>query len=244
MASQKRKKITGFALAVVLLLAVAGCIWYVNDYYHSDASAADFLADSGQVMVKQTETGLLFDGAGISTALIFYPGAKVEETAYAPLLYQIAEGGTDCFLVQMPFHLAILGKNKAADVINTYSYEHWYIAGHSLGGAMAASFASSHAEQLEGLILLAAYGTESISDTNLLVLSLYGSEDQVLNRAKLEAGRELMPQNYTEICIEGGNHAWFGNYGEQDGDGTAKISREEQQKQTVDAILSLITEKQ
>lgn len=244
MTSRKQKTMIRFTLAVVLLLAVVGCIWYVNDYYHSDASAADFLADSGQIIVKQTDTGLLFDGAGTNTALIFYPGAKVEETAYAPLLYQIAEGGTDCFLVQMPFHLAILGKNKAEEVMNTYSYEHWYIAGHSLGGAMAASFASAHAEQLEGVILLAAYGTESISDTDLSALSLYGSEDQVLNRTKLEAGRALMPKSYTEICIEGGNHAWFGNYGEQDGDGIAKISREEQQKQTADAILSLITEKQ
>ena len=49
-----------------------------------------------------------------------------------------------------------------------------------------------------------------------------------------------MPQNYTEICIEGGNHAWFGNYGQQEGDGTASITREEQQKQVVDAVLDIV----
>lgn len=57
---------------------------------------------------------------------------------------------------------------------------------------------------------------------------------------KLEKGRNLMPSDYEEICIAGGNHAWFGNYGEQAGDGTASISREEQQEQTVMAVLEMV----
>ena len=55
-------------------------------------------------------------------------------------------------------------------------------------------------------------------------------------------GRELMPGEYTELCIEGGNHAWFAYYGEQEGDGAASITREEQQKKTVDAVLGMILE--
>ena len=87
-------------------------------------------------------------------------------------------------------------------------------------------------------------GNENVTVTEIeegfKVLSLYGSEDRVLNREKLEAGREVMPVDYTEICIDGGNHAWFGNYGEQDGDGKASISREEQQEQTVEAVWNMI----
>lgn len=49
-----------------------------------------------------------------------------------------------------------------------------------------------------------------------------------------------MPSDYTEVCIEGGNHAWFGNYGKQEGDKTASISREEQQQQAVEEILQMI----
>ena len=86
-------------------------------------------------------------------------------------------------------------------------------------------------------------GNENVTVTEIeegfKVLSLYGSEDRVLNREKLEAGREFMPVDYTEICIDGGNHAWFGNYGEQDGDGKASISREEQQEQTVEAVWNM-----
>lgn len=135
-----------------------------------------------------------------------------------------------------------MGQNKAESIQQMYDYEQWYMAGHSLGGAMAASYANKHLEDLDGLILLAAYPTKSLEKEGFTVLSLYGSEDRVLNREKLESGRAIMPDDYTEICIAGGNHAWFGNYGEQSGDGKASISREEQQEQTVEAVLDIITE--
>lgn len=97
----------------------------------------------------------------------------------------------------------------------------------------------SVSEISEGLILLAAYPTKELKSDSLSVLSVYGSEDGVLNMEKLEKGRELMPPNHTELCIEGGNHAGFGNYGEQKGDKKAEIDREEQQEQTVEAVLKM-----
>lgn len=118
-----------------------------------------------------------------------------------------------------------------------YEYEHWYVSGHSLGGAMAANFAAEHGEKLEGLVLFAAYATKELPD-NLCTVSVYGSEDNVLNMEKVESGRVYMPADYTEYCIQGGNHAWFAYYGEQDGDGTATVTREEQQRLTVDAIVN------
>lgn len=105
---------------------------------------------------------------------------------------------------------------------------------------MAASYASGHLESLDGLVLLGAYPTKNLKSDSFSVLSIYGSEDGVLNMEKVEEGKIHMPVDYTEICIEGGNHAQFGNYGEQKGDHTAGIRREEQQKQTVDAILDLM----
>ena len=101
-----------------------------------------------------------------------------------------------------------------------------------------------HLESLNGLVLLAAYPTKSLKSDSFSVLSLYGSEDGVLNMEKVEEGNSYMPADYAEICIEGGNHAQFGNYGEQKGDQkgdhAAKTSREEQQAQTVEAILNMM----
>ena len=105
---------------------------------------------------------------------------------------------------------------------------------------MAASYAAGHTEQLAGMVLLAAYPTKSLDSDGLAVLSVYGSEDLVLNRKNMEDGRKYMREDYTELCIQGGNHAWFGSYGEQKGDGRAAISREEQWRQTVDAAMEFI----
>lgn len=224
---------------MVILILCAFCIWYVNDYYHSDASVETYLQGSDTVTVTEIEDGLFLDGTGESTALIFYPGAKVEYTAYVPLFFELAKQDVDCFLVKMPCNLAILGQNKAEQIMEEYDYDEWYLSGHSLGGAMAATYACANPEEFSALILLAAYPTKNFEQQDLEVVSLYGSEDRVLNMEKLMEGREFMPENYTEICIDGGNHAWFGNYGEQEGDAVASISREEQQTQTVEAILEI-----
>ena len=232
------KKIVLPLLAGVILLITT--LWYVNDYYHTDENVQEYLQTKDSVLVTEMPDGLYLDGPGDETALIFYPGAKVEYTAYLPLLSELADQGIDCFLIKMPCNLAFFGQNKAKKIMDSYEYDHWYLSGHSLGGAMAASYASGHLEILNGLVLLAAYPTKSLKSDSFSVLSLYGSEDGVLNMEKVEEGKAYMPVDYAEVCIEGGNHAQFGNYGEQKGDHAADISREEQQAQTVEAILKMM----
>lgn len=236
----KIKKICKIAVSIFLVMIVAFGI-YVSRYYHADETALAALNDTENVSV-QTENGyILFDGPGEGAAYIFYPGAKVETESYAPLMRQIAESGMDVYLVDMPFHLAFFGMNRAGEIMDeNEAYDRWYIGGHSLGGAMAASYAAKHLEELDGVILMAAYPTSSLMDENFTVLSFYGSEDQVLNQDSFIKGRTYMPENYHEMQIEGGNHAGFGNYGEQDGDGTASISASEQQQIVVDMITKYI----
>lgn len=222
---------------------VFGCFWYVNDFYHSDSIVQNYLQSNTSVTVTKIEDGYYLDGIGEEDAFVFYPGAKVEYTAYLPILYQLAEQGVDCFLIEMPCNLAILGKDKAEKIRNGYEYNHWYLSGHSLGGAMAASYVSEHLEKWDGIVLLAAYPTKSLKADSFSVVSIYGSEDGVLDKDKLKKGQDYMPSDYTELCIEGGNHAWFGNYGEQKGDGKATISNQEQQQQTVETILQMVFDK-
>ncbi|MCI5493709.1 MAG: alpha/beta hydrolase [Lachnospiraceae bacterium] len=235
------KKRIGLVLLFLLVVIAGGSVWYVNDYYHADADeTAPYLKSDDTVTVTGIGNGLFFDGKGETEALIFYPGAKVEYTAYAPLMYELASQGIDCFLLHMPCNLAIFGVNRADDILDTYDYEHWYLAGHSLGGAMAADYAAKHTEDLTGLVLLAAYPTKDLRDSGLKVLTVYGSEDGVLNREKLEDGKALLPENATEVCIEGGNHAIFADYGKQKGDGEPLITGQSQKQQTVDAIRLLL----
>lgn len=237
--SKKKKLILGIMIVIIIIVAIA--CGYVNDYYHCDSNGLAALKNNGCATVNQIEEGYFLDGPGEETAMIFYPGAKVEAESYLPILYSLAEQGVDCFLIEMPCNLAILGKDKADDIVDQYDYENWYMSGHSLGGAMAASYSVSHLDKLKGIVFLAAYTTESLDVDEFSVLSIYGSEDMVLNKEKVKEGRGLVSSAYTEVCIKGGNHAYFGNYGEQEGDGEATITWKEQQDQTVTAIVRMIT---
>jgi len=220
----------------VLSLSCVIFLIYVEQYYHSDETANSALRSDETVTVTQTGYGWFFDGPSEDDALIFYPGGKVEETAYAPLLHHLAGKGMDVCLVRMPFRLAVFGENKAAQVIKQHDYAHWYIGGHSLGGAIAADYAAEHGEQLSGVYMLAAYATKPL-DENSQAIIIYGSKDGVLNQGKLEKANRYLPDHSAVYVIEGGNHAQFGNYGRQDGDGNALISAEEQQRRTVELIL-------
>ena len=231
------KKIKIAFLLVFAIIILFG-IYYVNDYYHSEKTATDCLNSSGNVSVLKTSNGLLFDGPGNDSALIFYPGAKVEYTSYAPLLKNISNKGIDTYAVEMPFNLAILGQNSADEIIKNSSYNHYFIAGHSLGGSMAASYVNS-TNNTEGLILFAAYPTNEIEKP---VLSIYGSNDNVLNMEKYNDSKDLIKNNFTEFVIDGGNHAQFGYYGNQSGDGIAQISPELQQNQAANKIISFIND--
>ena len=227
------QRATALALAIVAWLAALFG-------YYSAADVDAFLQSDDTVTVSEIREGRLFDGPGERDALIFYPGAKVEAAAYAPLLRKLAENGVDCFLVEMPLGLAIFGVNKADRLLKRYDYDRWYLAGHSLGGAMAAQYAAKHADALSGLFLLGAYTATDLTTVAFPVVYLYGTEDGVINRTKLEKGVLMSPLGTLTVELDGGNHAQFGLYGPQKGDGEATISAEAQQTMAANEILRVI----
>ncbi len=180
----------------------------MSDYYRAEDVALEVLSAGDHLEVRDNLT-ILSPSYPTDTAIIFYPGAKVEGAAYLPLLNRIRQTGLTCILVEMPFHLAIFDVNAAEDVMAQFpDISHWYLAGHSMGGAMASQFAAEHPDEVEGLILLGAYlyGDYPAEHT----LTVYGSLNQSVED-KID---------YTEnvVEIEGGNHAQFGSYGPQKGD--------------------------
>ncbi len=236
----KKKILIG--IGVFFALCITAFLIYVNIYSHATAKAEEYLEDSSTVKVEAVKTGYFFDGPGDESAFVFYPGGKVEHTAYAPIMHMLAEKGVDCFLVKMPFRLAVFGMNKAGKILENYDYENWYIGGHSLGGAMASAHASKNHNDFDGVILLGAYSTKILDYENMRVLSVYGSNDKVLNTENYRVYTSNLPTGFTEVVIDGGNHAGFGDYGQQKGDGNATISHEEQWNITVNAIVEFINQ--
>ena len=219
----------------MIALLCSAFLLYTGVYYHADAVALAALKSDENVHIAQTEYGWLFDGPSETDALIYYPGGKVEETAYAPLLHRIAAQDMDVCLIRMPFRLAVFGADKADQVIRKYDYDSWYIGGHSLGGVMAADYAAGNHTGLAGVVLLGAYSVKDL-DESLHVISIYGSEDGVLNRTSMREYERCLPADFEQYVISGGNHAQFGNYGKQTGDGEASISADEQQRRTEELL--------
>jgi len=240
---KNKKKLRIAAIIIAVLVVLTGSVFiYLGTYYKAE-NVDLYMTSNDSVNVTRTDYGYFFDGSGTDNAIIFYPGAKVDEKAYAPVLSKLASEGIDCFLVSMPFHMAIFDVDKAQEIVSQYDYNKWYIAGHSMGGAMAAQLVSQlkDTQNFAGLIFFAAYTAKDISDTHIPVLSLYGDNDGVLNMDKVEKGRKLVDSDkYSEVVIKGGNHAGFASYGRQKGDNEASITKEEQWNQTVSAVKEFI----
>ena len=237
----ERSVVTIMLLASVCAIGVFGWLVYVNDYYKATEAARKAMRGSNEIRVVETEGYYLFSDVDekCENGIIFYPGGKVEETAYAPLMLELAEYGYEVYLVKMPAKLAIFGMNAAENIIEDATHiEEWTMMGHSLGGAMAASYSADHDEQIDKLVLLAAYSTTDLSDKEVEVYSFYGSEDKVLNMEKYESYASNLPEDVIEEVIDGGNHSYYAHYGEQAGDGEATITRQEQQECVLDVFLN------
>lgn len=228
-------------ISFILLLVILFFI-YVSDYYHAelDDLSVFYYSDSISREVLSDDT-VVYGSDSSTVGIIFYPGGKVDHLAYEPLVMECAKYGYLCVIVDMPFNLAVFDINRADSVLEKYpNIEKWYIGGHSLGGSMAASYVSNHTDVFSGLILLGSYSTVNLSNSSLDVLSIYGSEDKVLDLDNYNKYKRNLPFNVEEKIISGGCHAYFGMYGEQYGDGKCLITNIDQIKETMFLVYKFI----
>ena len=236
------KIIIGILLAVTIVLV--GFVVWAETPPAPMLETYDALEPDSEVIVS-TSDWLVFQPviSNKSVGFIIYPGGRVDFRSYAPMAHRIAAEGYLVVIVKMPINLAVFGVNIASEVIKSYSQiGSWVIGGHSLGGTMAAQFAHENPSEVKGLVLWAAYpasGTD-LSEDNLLVTTIHGSNDGLVSDSQIEDSLNLLPDSTLRIEIVGGNHAQFGWYGDQGGDNAATITREQQQSQIFDATLQLL----
>lgn len=247
---KKKRMVLWIALGVVGALLLAIGIWLlpmrageasreILDYTQMDVMT---VVDDGHSLtfcpLYPTET----------KAIIFYPGAKVDYHAYTPIMYQIAQAGVPVVVMKMPLNLAFFDPNAADDIIDAPYFicqneiSEWYVGGHSLGGAMAAQYAAENPDKITGLILWGSYPGSNLDLTNssLRVLSIYGSADGLTSLAEIEESRSRVPLTSKFYGISGANHAQFGDYGVQSGDGEALIDPSQQWVLITDLTLSFL----
>ncbi len=232
------------AILSLLLIVIAGfLVWAMTPLGPTDAALAALESDD-QVVVEQGEW-LVFRPTAVqpNTGFIFYPGGHVDYRSYAPQMRSLAAQGYLAVIAPMPLSLAVFAPDKAADIVASFpEIGQWAVGGHSLGGAMAANFVFGNPEAVDGLALWAAYPADnnSLADHSLAVTSIYGTNDQVATPDTILASKPLLPPATGWVAIEGGNHAQFGSYGPQPGDGEPTISGEEQTREVVAATVKLL----
>jgi dienelactone hydrolase len=239
----KRRLIIAAISVFTAIAIVCGAFFiYASDYYHALPQAQTVFSSDDGVRGEELDDGsIAYIPEKPVAGLIFYPGGKVEYTAYAPLMRACAQRGILCVLVKMPFNLAVFDINAADGIQERYpEIDKWYIGGHSLGGSMASSYIKKSGDVFDGLILLGSYSTVDLSEKNIGVLSVYGSEDKVLNKDKYDECKANLPTSFREKIIKGGCHAFFGMYGNQEGDGKPTISNERQIQITADIICDFV----
>ncbi len=222
-----KKKIILFSILSFFLVLVIAMFIYLAVPFPVEEEALKILNESENVSVNKNVITIT-STTEADSAIIFYPGSKVENSAYLPLFEKITlETGLTCFLVDMPLNQAFFDANAALKIIEEHpEINSWYMAGHSLGGAMASDFASNHQELIDGVIVLGSYVYGDFPTEKSL--TIYGT----LN-SSIENGIDYSDNI---VVIEGGNHAGFGNYGKQPGDPDGLITPKQQQDITVQAI--------
>lgn len=198
------------------------------------------------------------------TGLVFYPGGFVDPHAYiGPLSKFVNSGkGHKVIIVKMPGNLAFFDPQRGAWIYEEFpDVTQWVISGHSLGGVMACSVVKKNPGFFMGLVLMASYpgSSNDLSDWTSSVLSMRGEFDGIVDSLTIASNASSLPEPCwiksldsiptgsspitVYYIIPGGNHSQFGNYGDQEGDGIATITREDQAELVATAILKFFIAK-
>ena len=233
-----------FIILIVLSVLVVAGIKLFAPQEADEIAVASMVSDAMvEVSNQPSMIALVPKDIELQRGLIFYQGAKVPPEAYVPLLKPLAEQGILVVIPKMPLNYAIFGIDRAAEIQNAYpQIACWTIAGHSLGGSMAAEYASENSFRLNGIIFLASYPAKntSLQGMDIEGLVVRGSNDGLVSNEEVDEVIGNFPSDTTFIMLDGGNHAQFGHYGKQSGDGISTMSAEDQQTQTMQAMLVFI----
>jgi dienelactone hydrolase len=236
---------TGAALGLLALAVLAGAAAWLRPFPATAVALAALVSDEA-VQVHETSGWYAFvpeseDGEEPAVGLVYSPGARVDVRATAAVLRPLAEAGYLVVVLKEPLGIALTDLDQSADAIDAFDQvDRWVVGGHSLGGVAAARFAATHQDLVSGLLLHASYPLDDMSDADLLVTSVSGSEDGLTTPADIAASRADLPATTVFVEVPGAVHAFFADYGAQPGDGEPTVPRAQAQAEIVAAGLALL----
>lgn len=236
-----------WSLGVVFALGWIAVIAWLKPFNAQEPALTAMKSEAG-VTVTETPTAIVMSPAQgqPTTGVLFQPGARVDARAYAALLRPVAEAGDLVVIPKQPIGVAFL----SAGALGTARAAHpeitnWIVGGHSLGGTVSAGTALADADAnatapVSGLLLYASYPSGDAKAIKAEVMSISGSQDGLATPADIEASRANLPASTQFVVIDGAPHAYFGDYGDQPGDGVATVDRATAQSQITDNTLTFV----
>lgn len=229
-------------LLVILAIAITLAVVYLGTPFVGSQAQIQAIAEDPSVELSSMDGGYVLSpgetAPDSANALVFYPGAAVDPSAYLSVLAPVVnQTGMTIYIPRPRLNLAILDQQMADPIIDSNPGREVYVGGHSLGGVAACRFASSNPDRVSGLVLWGSYCDRDLSGRDIRVLSVRGSGDTVIDWETYRDHRSNLPANQTvEITVEGMNHTQFGTYSGQWGDSPASISYERAHEQLRESL--------
>jgi hypothetical protein len=222
----RRIRITGWTALTSLLVTIIGFLTYFHIVFPADRDATLEVYRDDRVRVSASDARVIMSptGEALPRGVLYFPGARVDPYAYLYPLADIAAAGTTVVIVDPLFNMALIDTRGVEELTTDLpAITQWVLAGHSLGGVKACMEASHPA--VTDLVLFASYCANDISALDVEVLQVIGDQDGLLDDALRREAESLLPRGlHKTFTIRGANHADFGTYGPQPGDGDSAYS--------------------
>lgn len=225
-----KRKFFLYSCAIILTVITAFIVWALNsskaepEPLELALHAPDLQYTEGNQYIALIQKGMLS-----KTGIIYYPGAKVDPHSYVAKLTELVQAiGVNIYITKPPLNLAIFSIEAADRIISENpSITTWYIAGHSLGGAMACLYTEKHTDTVSGLFLFGSYCTNDLRNYRGKIVSISGRLDALSTMEKVNAYKSNLPSSAEVYFIDGANHSQMGDYFLQKGDAVATANDSE-----------------
>ena len=148
------------------------------------------------------------EGEGPVSLVLFSEGDLETDGLAVISHYLVEEAGFHVVRIGSPAQSASVDERVegAVAVLEQIGLEHTWIGGHGAGGTVARSFAVSHVERTNGLLLLGVEDEEFPLPPLMPVLIIQGADDDVTPPAHGERLQSTAPERASVKNIDGAGH--------------------------------------
>jgi hypothetical protein len=238
----RRIRITGWTALSALLVTIIGFLTWFHIVFPADREATLEVYRDDSVVVTPVDGAVIIESTSqeSSQGLLYFPGARVDPFSYLHPFVDVAANGTTVVIVKPLFNMALFDTRSFEELTSSApGVDQWVIAGHSLGGVKACMEADQ--PEVTALVLFASYCANDISRLDLTVLQVLGSNDGLIDLAASAAEASNLPVTHTTLTLSGANHASFGTYGPQPGDGLQTLTRADMRVAMNDVMATVLS---